>query len=444
MINNKKIQLQSKLIFAFLVLLIPIANAINPPDTTDYFDNNFIRNDNHTYVKNIKSIEMYRVGFELSDPAITLNSDEKFYVSFDELNSGVKQYYFTVFHCDASWRKSEIWANEYLQSADEEQIQQFNPSFSTRTPYMHYSFEFPNDKLIITKSGNYILKVYTRNSAGEEVPVFTRRFLVIDQKVNINASALRSATSEFYETHQEVDFSISTSGLRIDSPYQDIKVVVLQNGRWDNALTTLKPYMVRNDVLDYNFDNESNVFEGGNEFRHFDIKSLKFLSDRIRAISFDDTMNYVKLWETEKRTYKSYVSDEDINGKFLLKTDDESDVATMGEYCIVKFFLAFDAPIVEGNLYVVGGFNGWAYSSENKMTYNYRRKGYEASILFKQGYYNYLFTLLPNTSIVGDVGYIEGNHSMTQNTYTVLVYHRQRGELYDELIGIKTFESGNR
>ncbi len=427
-----------------LILSFKSQACIAPPDTADYYEANYVRNDNFTYKSNIKSIEIFKNGFELSDPLIELNSGENFHVSFDDLHPGVKQFYFTVFHCDANWNTSNLWPNEYLQNLSEDQIEDYSPSFGTRTPYTHYSFQFPNERLSITKSGNYILKVFTRNNNNVEDVIFTRRFLVVDPQVSINGSALQASTSEFFETHQEIDFTISTSGYRIDSPYQDIKVVVLQNWRWDNALTTLKPNMVRNDLLDYNFDNEINIMEGGNEFRYFDIKSLKFISDRIRSVSFDDTMNYVTLWDTQKRLYKTYSSEQDINGKFLLKTDDEHDVSTMGEYARVQFFLAYDAPIVEGNLYVAGNFNGWQFSTENKMKYNYKRKGYELSLLLKQGYYNYQYLLLPNNFSKGDIGFIEGNHGITQNSYTILVYHRKKNELYDELIGVRTFESGSK
>ena len=200
--------------------------------------------------------------------------------------------------------------------------------------------------------------------------------------------------------------------------------------------------MVRNDVLDYSFDNGTNLFDGLNEFRRFDLKSIRFLSEKIRELSFDDTMYFAKLWDSDKRTFKEYVNDGDINGKFLLKTDDGPNVATYGEYVTVKFFLPYEAPIVEGNLYVAGGFNGWQYCPENKMKYNFRRKGYEAAILFKQGYYNYMYVMLPNHSTVGDATWVEGNHSQTLNTYTILVYHRSRSELYDELIATGSFESG--
>lgn len=412
------------------------------PDTADFYTDDYLRNDNHVYQPYIHAVEFSRVGFELSDPIIKLNSEERFRVGFDDLNRNFNQYYYQIQHCTSNWEKSEIWTNEYLEGIEEEQVESYEPSFNTRTTYTHYDFIFPNDRFIIKKSGNYILRVYSRDASGNEINAFTRRFMVVDPKVALSASIGRAGTSEEYETKQEVDFKINTAGYRIDAPYQDIKVVILQNWRWDYALTNLKPYMVRNEVLDYSFDNGTNLFDGANEFRRFDLKSVKFLSEKIREITYDDTMFYARLWESEKRTFKEYIIDDDINGRFLLKSDDEPAVSNEGEYVIAKFFLPYEAPIVEGNLYVAGGFNCWQYTPENKMDYNYRRKGYEAKILFKQGYYNYLYVLLPNNSRTGDATWVEGNHSVTRNTYTILVYHRSRGELYDELIATGSFESG--
>ncbi len=412
------------------------------PDTADFYNIDYVRNDNHVYLPFIHSVDLSRVGFELADPVITLGSDEALHVSFDDLQAGSKQYYYQVQHCTFNWEKSEIWTNEYLDGYEEGQVETFESSFNTRTTYTHYEFSFPNERFIIKKSGNYVLRVFLRDAKGVEIQAFTRRFLVVDPKVTVTSHIARAGTADDFETKQEIDFTINTPGYRIDAPYQDIKVVILQNWRWDNALTTLKPYMVRNDVLDYSFDNGTNLFDRLNEFRRFDLKSIRFLSEKIRELSFDDTMYFAKLWDSDKRTFKEYVNDGDINGKFLLKTDDGPNVATYGEYVTVKFFLPYEAPIVEGNLYVAGGFNGWQYCPENKMKYNFRRKGYEAAILFKQGYYNYMYVMLPNHSTVGDVTWVEGNHSLTLNTYTILVYHRSRSELYDELIATGSFESG--
>ncbi len=442
---NMILRVNAKKLITVIVLLAMYysANAANTiiSDTSDFYSDDFLRNDDHVYQKYIQAVELSRIGFDLADPVITLKTIEQFKVGFDDLRGSFMQYFYQIQHCSANWEKSEIWTNEYLEGMEEDQIEKFESSFNTRTAYTHYEFVFPNERFIIKKSGNYILRVFWRDQKGNEINAFTRRFMVVDPKITISANIGRAGTSEDYETRQEVDFTLNTAGLRIDSPYQDIKVVVLQNWRWDNALTTLKPYMVRNEILDYSFDNGTNLFDGANEFRRFDLKSIKFISEKVREITFDDTVFYAKLWDSEKRIYKEYIIEDDINGKFLLKTDDEPSVSNYGEYVMVKFFLPYEAPIVEGNLYVAGGFNCWQYTPENKMQYNYRRKGYDANILFKQGYYNYLYVLLPNNSKTGDATWVEGNHSVTRNTYTIMVYHRSRGELYDELIAVGSFSN---
>lgn len=418
--------------------------AITGSDTSEYYNLNYVRNTDFVYQTDIHGITISRTGFALSDAIITLGSGESIYVGFDQLNEGFIQYYFKLKHCNADWATSEIWENEYLEGIYELPVEDFISSFNTLTPYTHYSFTFPNDNIKITKSGNYILYVYHYDQKGTEIPAFTRRVLVVDPKVNIEANISRASTSEDFETKQEVDFAITTGSYRVDAPFQDIKVTILQNGRWDNALTTLKPLMVRDGKLDYTFDNGINLFDGANEFRFFDLKSIRLLSERVREITHNDTTYMIKLWNSERRTFKEYVSSDDINGKFLLKTDDEPAVENYGEYAYVQFFLPYDAPVVEGNLYVAGAFNGWQYTAENKMEYNFKRKGYEASILLKQGYYNYLYVLLPSGSQTGDATWVEGNHSQTRNSYTILVYHRNRGDLYDQLIGVGDFNLGKK
>jgi len=411
------------------------------PDSSEYFSDSFLRYNDHVYLEQIRSVVLCKTGFMLSDPVIQLNTDETLHLEFDDLDGNIREYYYTLIHCDAGWNPTEIWVNEYLDGLMEDRIETYEFSFNTRQAYTHYSVSLPNDRIGIKLSGNYVLRVFTRSGDGQEINAFTRRFLVVDPKVSLKADIRRATTIDENETHQEVDFSILTNGYRIDAPYQDIRVCILQNGRWDNALTTLKPYMVRGDELDYYFDNGTNQFTGGNEFRHFDLKSLKYLSDKVKEISYEAGIYDVTLWETERRTFKVYVKEDDIDGRFLLKTEDEPSVETMGEYANVHFFFPYSAPVIHGNIYVAGGFNCWQYDKDNRMTYNYSRHGYEATVKFKQGYYNYLYTFLPNNSEAGDVTYIEGSHFETENNYTILVYHHERGTVYDQLIAVGNYNS---
>ena len=200
------------------------ANIISQPDTSDFYSANYLRNDNYVYQNYIQAVEFLRVGFELSDPVITLNTEEKFYTAFDDLQGSYRQYYYQVQHFSANWEKSDIWLNEYLEGLEEGQVEKFESSFNTRTIYTHYEFVFPNDRFILKKSGNYILRVFWRDNNGNEINAFTRRFMIVDPKVTVSAKIGRAGTSEDYETKQEVDFEISTTGFRIDAPYQDIKL----------------------------------------------------------------------------------------------------------------------------------------------------------------------------------------------------------------------------
>jgi|WetSurMetagenome_2_1015567.scaffolds.fasta_scaffold82392_2 hypothetical protein len=410
-------------------------------DTTDYYNPAFLRNEDIVYQKNIRSVVFRQSEVEISAPIINLNSGETLHLEFDDLNTNIEPYQYTVIHCDANWKNSDIWPNEYIGGLQEDNIENYEFAFNTLQHYTHYQLNFPNERMKILLSGNYILKVYKRNSHGDEIAVLTRRFMVADSKFAIAANVIRASTVEDYETRQEVDFTVNSAGYRIDSPYQDIHVTILQNYRWDNALTTLKPFMVRGDLLDYSFDNGTNQFDAGNEFRFLDLKSVQTATGNVRRIEMNDSTYLVSLWDNERRTFKAYINNSDIDGRFLLKTEDQPAVETMGEYAHVHFFLRYDAPVADGQIYIGGAFNGWQYNKENLMHYNFNRHGYEAVLKFKQGYYNFAYMYLPNQSSAGDMGYIEGNHSEAQNTYTILVYQHERGTMYDQLVGMGNFDS---
>lgn len=410
-------------------------------DTVNYFADNFLRNEDVIYQKQIRSVVFRQSETELSSPFINLNSGETLHLEFDDLNANIEPYLYTIVHCDANWKNSDIWANEYIEGLQEDAIEDYAFAFNTLQHYTHYQLTLPNDRMKIMLSGNYILKVYKKNSRGDEIPILTRRFMVVDSRFAVNASVTRASTIEDFETRQEIDFTVNSAGYRVDSPYQDIHVTVLQNYRWDNALTTLKPFMVRGDMLDYSFDNGSNQFDAGNEYRFLDLKSVQTVAGNVRHIEMNDSTYLVTLWDTERRSYKVYINNQDIDGRFLLRTEDQPTVETMGEYADVRFFIRYDAPVADGQVYIGGAFNGWQFNSGNLMHYNFNRRGYEAVLKLKQGYYNFAYMYLPNQSPVADMGYIEGNHSETQNTYTILVYQRERGTTYDQLVGMGIYDS---
>ncbi|HRX12846.1 MAG TPA: DUF5103 domain-containing protein, partial [Draconibacterium sp.] len=58
--------------------------------------------ENAVYKEYIKSVQIYRAGFELSYPVLMLNEDASLLFKFDDLSDEGKNYYYTIIHCDAN------------------------------------------------------------------------------------------------------------------------------------------------------------------------------------------------------------------------------------------------------------------------------------------------------------------------------------------------------
>jgi hypothetical protein len=156
-------------------------------------------------------------------------------------------------------------------------------------------------------------------------------------------------------------------------------------------------------------------------------------------------MYYVDLIHDRPRAFSPYITEQDINGKFLIKSDGATDSSSEAEYAWVNFFLPFELPFPDGNMFVTGSFNNWKTDSfvtpeRGRMKYNYARQGYEARVLLKQGYYNYLYAFSDNKLGTIDLAQAEGSHAETGNIYTILVYYRELGDRFDKLIGIEILE----
>lgn len=384
---------------------------------------------NETFNRQIKTVLCHNTIDELSLPIINLNSAEQLLISFDDLDTDIKDYYFTIIHCKSDWTASDLMQSEYIDGFTDEPITNYEFSFNTLQKYSHYSFNFPTEKLKPLLSGNYVFKIYEQ---GGETIAF-KRFMVLETMLTIKAEVRRATLVDDRKTKHEIDFIIKHPNITIADPFSDIKVTIKQNNRGDNAITDLKPLFVKNNELIYDYQ-EDNTFWGNNEFRHFDIKSLRYQSERIKEIIFDSTYHHVYLFNDRKRPFDRYSIEPDINGKFLIKSQEGWKSSIEADYAFVHFTLPVDH-ISYGELYVIGEFTNWQLEAANKLKYNADKMQYEASIYLKQGYYNYHYALKDTTTNRVDVSFIEGTHYQTRNDYYIYVYYRAVGDRYDRFVG---------
>lgn len=423
-------------------------SAQQQPKGDQYFDGEFLRYEDFVYNSSIRSVLFHREGWELTPPILLYNSDEKLSLTFDDLDGDYKVWQYTVVHCDANWKPTDLWQNEYLEGFTDDFIRDYQFSFNTLQAFTNYNLILPSPTFKFTLPGNYLLKVYPENNPDK--PIITRRFMVVDPKVTVTGRVKRSSIIDQYFTHQEVPFSILTPGYSVPEPYRDLKVVVLQNNRWDNALWGLKPMMLRNDELDYQYSDGSNTFEAGNEFRYFDIKSLRYNSERVSLIENRNDGYHVTLLPDVIRAARPYVTYSDIDGRMLIKTEDARNSSTESEYVWVDFFLPLDTPFTDGSIYIMGQLTDWQFRTTSgtdggeplgRLKYNFARQGYEARLYLKQGYYNYLYAFLPNGETQANLQKLEGSHFETRNTYTILVYYREQGTRFDRLVAAEVIEN---
>ena len=384
---------------------------------------------NQTLNPNIKTVLCHKKEDELSLAIINLSSDDKLLISFDDLDGDRKNYSYTIIHCNSDWTASDLMQSEYIDGFTEQAISDYEFSFNTIQKYTHYKFEFPGSNIKPIISGNYIFKIFEENGKT----IFYKRFMVLDTKLHIDANVRRATLAEDRATKHEIDFTIRHTNLVIADPFADIKVLIKQNNKEDNAITDLIPQFVRNDELIYDYE-DGNTFWGNNEFRHFDFKSLRYQSERIKSIDFDSTYNHVYLFNDKKRTFDRYSIEPDINGNFIIKSQEGWKSSIEADYAFVHFTLAVDN-ISYGHLYLLGAFSDWELKEDFKLKYNPDQKQYEGNVYLKQGYYNYHYALKDTATKRVDVSFIEGTHYQTRNDYYVYVYYRGVGDRYDRFVG---------
>jgi hypothetical protein len=396
-------------------------------------------NENITYAANIKTVQLYKQGFEMSAPVFQLNSTEGLDLGFDDLDDGSKAYKYTIRHCESDWTTSvDLKPSEYIRGYTEENIRDFQYSINTMVKYVHYSASFPTPDMGSKISGNYLLIVYTGEPSE---PVFTRRFMVTEvSPVSIEASVQQGSNNGDQLSKQQIDFIVRLNGFRVMDIGRELVVVVQQDDRWDNALRNIQPRFVRGEELDYRYDG-NNVFNGGSPYRNFDIKSLSYQTDRIDKIYYD-TLNQVLLLEDKPRTYKNYVYEKDINGRFLIKNEvNATNFNIESDYALVHFILPFPVLFTDGDFYLMGALTNWRMDENSRLQFNVKNRRYEINLFLKQGYYNYIYVLLHKGKTTGDESLVEGSHWETPHIYTIYVYYRSGGIHTDQLIAIQNINS---
>ena len=416
-----------KQLLTFVVLLLATYNLSGQSDS--------LRNYDFVYRDNIHAVKFHINGLPLSNPIIDLNSSSRLVLSFDDLNDDITDYVYQIVHCDMNWKPSELDELDYIDGFNGERIADYNFSYNTLKDYTHYDLFLPNQDLRWTISGNYLLHIWEDNE--ERRPVITRRFMVAESKVRIGGELVAPSKVDKYRSHQEIDFLVNHKGLDIRNPRREITAVVLQNGRWDNAISGLKPVFIKGEDLLFDFQDKI-VFPAGKEFRFLDMRTFRYLTEKMADMVERDTEYDIALFKEEARTFKNFRSYEDINGRFLIDHQEREDADIEGDYATIFFSVGVTQELFDTDVYLFGALTDWQIQDKYQLKYNPAVGAYVGKVLLKQGFYNYFYVGVPAGSDQIDYETFEGNWHETENEYTILIYYRPFGQRYDSLIAVRT------
>ncbi len=372
----------------------------------------------------------------LLPPIMNLGGNNHIKISFDDFSHEYHRYIYKVEHCNADWTPStEIFESDYLNGFNGETIDDYEKSFNTTVLYTHYSLRIPNEYVSLKLSGNYKVTVFN-DDEDEPRPMLTACFCLVEPGISIGATISTNTDIDFNKAHQQLDLSINYGATKVIDPHRELRTVILQNRRWDNCVINPRPNIQTARSIEFTH-NRQLIFPAGNEYHKFEILDVHMPTLNVDYIEWFDPYYHATLFPSV--TARNYLYDEDQNGVFIIRNSDYDEDNITSDYLFTHFTLK-SPRLPDGDVYINGA---WTYNRlipEYRMTYNESAKAYEATVLLKQGYYNYNYLFVPHGEGIGNSGPTDGNFYETENEYIILVYHRPTGSRYDKLVGYRCMD----
>lgn len=381
----------------------------------------------------IKTVECYPVGWPFAEPVIELGSTERLMFSFDDLSKEQNTYTYKIIHCDPDGKPSGLSPFSYLNGFFSNPLDDYAYSYNTGTEYTRFSLLLPNEEVSMKLSGNYLLQVF--NDACPDRAVISQPFSVLEPKVEISVAVVHAADPKLLYTSQQINFTVVYDGLTLYNPVKDLKVYVTQN-QDPNSRRDFQPTFVRQNQLVYG-NGVDNLFNGLSPFRNFQSSSLVYYTQYVKDVlkSPDGRYNFILQPGTVPQRY---VPLPDRDGNFYIEAENVQNQNLEADYVGVHFAMLYPEPLPEVDVYIYGKFAEWKLLPGLKMEYDAKNKAYVGEAVLKQGYYDYMYAVVPKSGESVNLVTMQNNFYQTPNEYEVRVYLYDYNLMCYKFIGYRT------
>ncbi len=391
---------------------------------------------NRIFTQTVRTLQVVVNDDWLSPPVMQLGSDDVLNIAFDELSHEYHRFIYRIEHCEADWTVSDqIFESDYLEGFNDNPIEDYQNSWNTTVLYTHYKLQIPNDRCRLKMSGNYRLTVIDEDRDGEKV--FEAEFMVVEPRMNIGLEMTTNTDIDVNNRHQQIGMTLDYGALGVTNISEQIRTVVTQNGRHDNAKINVKPNIITGRSLQW-MHNRDLIFAAGNEYRKYEILALSHPTMGIDRIDWNGHNYNVYPFLSEPRM--NYLHDEGAKGAFYVRNSDNWENDISSDYVYVHYKMK--APRLAAGRMIVDGW--WTTDSDREsyvMTYDETDGTYNATILQKQGYYSYQFLVL-NDDGTTSLAPTEGCFYQTANRYQAYAYYKELGGRTWRLVGYRQIITG--
>ena len=382
--------------------------------------------------KNVRTLQVTLNDNPLLPPVLKLGKPSYLRISWDEMSHNYHRYIYRIQHCTRDWEPTEdLFESDYLRGTNDLPVEDYETSFNTTQLYTHYSLVFPNRDASVQLSGNYKLLVYEEDFM-DDGPVIEVRFHVVESEMGLTMQASSNTDIDFNDKHQQVSLNLNYGSLRVTDPYNQIYAVVSQNRRPSRTVAGIRPDINKANGLEWRHC-EGLIFPAGNEYYKFEILDVNHSGMNVDHMRWFEPFYHATLWMDE--VPHNYLTAEDRNGVFYPRTAEQDNNGTQSEYVVVHFSLL--SPLLSRQVYVNGEWSNGETAPDCLMEYNDSHGCYEASILLKQGYYDYQY-------ITEDGGTHDTMHDFwqTENEYQAFIYYKENGGRYDRIVAYTCVNTG--
>lgn len=198
-------------------------------------------------LRSLQVLDAYS-GMPAETAVVPLGAQGALRVEFDVLSDDRDYLRYSLTHCDASWRPSQLAEAEYIDGFNEGEIGDYAYSEATTVPYTHYRLAFPAPDMMPEISGNYLLRIYPENEPDQ--PWAQVRLMVSEQSAAVSAELTGRTDVDYNDAHQQLALTVDVERADVSDPFNELIVAVQQNGRYDNEVALRHPLRATRTVAD--------------------------------------------------------------------------------------------------------------------------------------------------------------------------------------------------